>query len=144
MMELTLVARRVLYVEDNPADAYLLDFSLNPESLPSFDLTVLQDGEKALQFISSKPFQPELIILDVEIPKVDGLTVLAALKADPLFNGIPVLVFVVPNSPNSKRARELKADLCLAKPFDLEGFDEVRQAIQSLCPSRTESLATGA
>ena len=144
MLVPALVSLRVLYVEDNPADAYLLDFSLNAESPPSFDLTILEDGEKALQFISSKPFKPDLIILDIGIPKVDGLTVLAALRADPQFNCIPVLVFVEPNTPNSKRAGELKADLCVAKPSDLEGFAHVRQAIQSLCPFQTEPLAAGA
>ena len=59
-----------------------------------------------------------MIVLDIGMPKVDGLTVLATLKADPHLKSIPVMVFVSPGNQNSRRARELKADLCVAKPVD--------------------------
>ena len=122
---------RILYVEDNPAEAHLLDSTLKSSLVP-FELTVLENGEQALMFIEAKPFLPDVIVLDLNMPGIDGLTVLATLKADPTLKSIPVLVFVSPNTPNWKRARELKAELCLAKPFDLKGYDYVAESIRQL------------
>ena len=132
----------VLYVEDNLAEAHLLQFVLKQDPAP-YELTVLEDGEKALQFIEAKPFRPNLIVLDVNIPRIDGLTVLAAFKAEPDLKSIPILVFVSPGTPNSKRADELKADLCLAKPFDLDGYGKLGDVIRKLGQPRSESTAAG-
>ena len=132
----------VLYVEDNPAEAHLLQ-SILKKNKNAFDLTVLEDGEKALQFIEAKPFRPDVIVLDLNMPRIDGLTVLASLKADPSLKSIPVLVFVSPGTPNSKRADTLKADLCLAKPFDLEGYRQLGDVIRELGQPRSESAVAG-
>ena len=136
-------ACRVLYVEDNPADVHLLDLTLKCESLEPVELTVLEDGEEALRFIESKPFLPDVIVLDLNVPRIDGLTVLATLKADPILKSIPVLVFVSPKTPNWIRAHELKADLCLAKPFDLDGYHDIGKAIRKLRRPRAEQAAAG-
>lgn len=80
---------RVLYVEDNPAEANLLDSILKIGSEP-VELTVLEDGEEALQFIDFKPFRPDVIVLDLDTPRIDGLTVLATLKSDLKLKSIPV------------------------------------------------------
>ncbi len=132
---------RVLYVEDNPAEAHLLYSTLKDGSGPPVELTVLEDGEKALRFFDSNPFRPDVIVLDLNIPRIDGLTVLATLKSDPNLKSIPVLVFASPGTPNSKRADALKADLCLAKPFDLEGYRQLGDVIRELAQPRTESVA---
>jgi chemotaxis family two-component system response regulator Rcp1 len=134
------ISGRVLYVEDNPAEVYLLQSVLTKDPAP-FELTVLEDGEKALQFIQAKPFRPDVIVLDLNIPRVDGLTVLALLKADPSLKSVPVLVFASPGTPNSKLADDLKADLCLAKPFDLEGYRQLGDVIRDLHQTRSESVA---
>ena len=136
------ISCHVLYVEDNPADAHLLHAVLRKSPTP-FDLTVLEDGEKAIQFIEAKPFRPDVILLDVNIPRIDGLTVLAAFKAEPYLKSVPVLVFVSPGTPNSRRADELKADLCLAKPFDLEGYRQLGDVIRRLGQPRSNSVAAG-
>ena len=133
---------RVLYVEDNPADAHLLQTVLSHGQVP-FEVTVLDDGEEAMRFIGAKPFRPDVIVLDIHIPMIDGLTVLASLKADPHLKSTPVLVFVSPDSPNSKRADALKADLCMAKPFDLDGYAQLGQVIQDLGQLRSKSLTAG-
>ena len=130
---------RVLYVEDNPGDAVLLQTVLSHGRVP-FEVTVLDDGEEAMQFIGSNPFRPDVIVLDIHIPMIDGLTILAALKADPHLKSTPVLVFVSPNSPNSKRAAALKADLCMAKPCDLDGYRQLGQVIWRLL---SKSLVAG-
>ena len=114
------ISFRVLYVEDNPADVHILQATLQ-NLHTTFELTMLDDGAEALHFIDSKPFQPDVIVLDLNIPMIDGLTVLAALKADSTLKSIPVLVFVPPNSPNSRNAEALKADLHLSNPVDFDG-----------------------
>ena len=136
------ISCHVLYVEDNPADAHLLQSVLTKHADP-FDLTVLEDGEMALQFIEAKPYQPDVIVLDVNIPRIDGLTVLATLKTDPHLKSIPVLVLVSPGTPNSQRAEALNADLCLAKPFDLDGYGQLGHVIRDLAQLRSKSVATG-
>ena len=132
----------VLYVEDNPAEAHLLESAL-ADSPTQFELTVLEDGETALQFIEAKPFRPDVIVLDLNIPRVDGLTVLAALKAEPDLKSIPVLVFVSPGTPSSRLAAELKADLCLSKPFDWNGYSQLGDVIRKLCRPRADCIAAG-
>ena len=130
----------VLYVEDNPADAHLLQTVLG--NFPgTFELTVLDDGAEAIQFIEAKPFRPDVIVLDLNIPRIDGLTVLATLKTDPHLKSIPVLVFVSPGTPNCKQAEALKADLCVAKPFDLDEYWQLGHVIRELYQLRSESGA---
>ena len=106
-------------------------------------MTVLEDGETALQFIEANPFRPDVIVLDLNIPRVDGLTVLAALKAEPDLKSIPVLVFVSPGTPSSRLAAELKADLCLSKPFDWNGYSQLGDVIRKLCRPRADCMAAG-
>ena len=127
-------------MEDNPAEAQLLQFVLTQDPAP-YELTVLEDGEKTLQFIEAKPFRPDVIVLNLNIPRIDGLTALAAFKAERDLKSIPILVFVSPGTPNSKRADALKADLRLAKPFDLEGYRQLGDVIRKLGQPRSESMA---
>ena len=83
-MSISPIWGHVLYVEDNPAEAHLLLLVLTQDPAP-YELTVLEDDEKALQFIEAKPFRPDLIILDVNIPRIDGRTALAAFKGGARF-----------------------------------------------------------
>lgn len=122
--------RHLLYVEDNPGDVYLMRTLAGKLS---YSCTALEDGEDALRFIDSQPFRPDVIVLDVNIPKIDGLTVLAALKSDAGLKSIPVLVLVQPKSPDAARAEALKADLCLPKPLDWAGYLELGAVICGLC-----------
>jgi CheY-like chemotaxis protein len=66
---------QVFLIEDNPADVLLIRVSLSQVTLP-LKLLVAKDGEQALQMLSMPDFQPQLIILDLNMPRVDGQTVL--------------------------------------------------------------------
>ena len=65
----------LLLIEDNPADAGLVRESLRSSPFP-VRLTVAEDGERALELLMGGEFKPKLVLLDLNIPKIDGLTVL--------------------------------------------------------------------
>jgi CheY-like chemotaxis protein len=65
----------LLLIEDNPADAGLVRESLRSSPLP-VNVTIAEDGERALELLKNVEFKPNLVLLDLNIPKIDGLTVL--------------------------------------------------------------------
>jgi CheY-like chemotaxis protein len=121
-----------LYVEDNPADAVLMKKALEVQGEP-FSLTILNDGQPVLDLLVSKDSSlPDLVILDLALRTVDGLTVLSALKKDDRWQNIPVVVFVGPNDPNAAKAAALSADFCHPKPMDWEGWPELVKQLLTL------------
>src|SRR4051812_27096862 len=85
----------ILLVDDNPDD---VTFTLRAfkQNKISNEIIVATDGEQALQMLlpedSARPFQPALVLLDVKLPKVDGLEVLRRIRADPRTQSLPVVV----------------------------------------------------
>jgi CheY-like chemotaxis protein len=123
---------KVVYVENNAAEARLLKEALSTSALVC-ELTVLEDGEEALVFFQAKKHVPDLILLDLELPKVHGLEVLQAIKEDPDLKNIPVVVFVSPRSQHAQRVKELGV-ASLPKPMLFDDYGVVIDMIASLCP----------
>ncbi len=127
----------ILLVEDSSADAELTLHALRKNALVN-RIHVVRDGEEALNFLYCKtPYQerasqslPQLVLLDLKLPKVDGLTVLRTLKEDRRMRWMPVIVLT-----SSKEERDLTASYDLGvnsylqKPFD---FDQFRETVHSL------------
>lgn len=112
----------VLLVEDNAGDALLVGQALAECRIP-VHLHIARDGEQALQILGESDFEPDLIILDLNIPKISGFTVLAS---NPL-NKVPVVVFTASESQADViRAKTLGATECIHKPLDL---DDYKQAV---------------
>lgn len=126
----------ILLVEDNPHDAELTLRALRKHNLAN-EVRVLEDGAEALDYLFRRgPFagaglspRPRLILLDLKLPKVDGLEVLRAVKGDPDLRAIPVVMLT-----SSREERDLVESYRLgvnsyiAKPVDFEQFMEsVRQ-----------------
>jgi len=122
---------QILYVEDSPEDARLLEIALKDSRLP-YCLSLVTDGETALAFCREKPFIPDVFAIDLGLPKIDGLTVLRALKADSELQNVPTLVFVEPGTPNFQKAVELRADICLAKPMAFHEYTALTERITRL------------
>jgi CheY-like chemotaxis protein len=127
----------ILLVEDNPDDVELAVHALRREQLVN-DITVARDGEEALDFIfcrgpyAHRSFQspPQLILLDLKLPKVEGLEVLRVVKSDPRSKAIPVVVMT---SSSEERdlvdSYRLGVNAYVQKPVD---FDQFRNVVKEL------------
>jgi chemotaxis family two-component system response regulator Rcp1 len=126
----------VLLVEDNPADVRLFKEALF-EHQSDIQLNVVDNGEDALRFVRRQaPFEdcprPELIILDLNLPKKDGREVLAELKQDPFLRRIPVVVLTTSDAETDVvHAYDLHANCYVKKPVDLEDFMQAVQACEA-------------
>jgi CheY-like chemotaxis protein len=125
----------VLLVEDNPHDIFFFERALKKLEQP-ITLSVRQDGEQALAFLFNKPpdgpseEQPDIIVLDLNMPRKSGFDVLAALEHDPHLKYIPVIVLTTSSHPNDiRRCYELGANAYLAKPA---GLDNIFALVRSI------------
>lgn len=127
----------ILLVEDNPDDLELALHALRREKLANH-IEVARDGEEALDFIFCRAkyahrnfnHQPRLILLDLKLPKVDGLQVLREIKDDPRTKAIPVVILT--SSREEKDLVEgyrLGVNSYIQKPVDFEQF---RDSIKSV------------
>lgn len=126
-------AIEVLLVEDNTADVMLTREALEDAHLLC-SLNVARDGVEALRFVRREgPYEnaprPDLILLDLNLPRKDGRKVLAELKADPAFASIPVVVLTSSRyAEDIQSAYGLHANAFVQKPIDLGRFLEVVRA----------------
>lgn len=118
----------ILLVEDNPADVLIVREAIRTSSVKA-DVLIAYDGEQALRFLTELDFQPDFIILDLNVPKFSGLQILQRYRAN---SGPPVLVLTSSVNPeDKKRAFELGAKEYLGKPTDLDTYLEiVREALE--------------
>lgn len=117
----------LLLVEDSPDDADLMREALD-ESAFRVRVTVVEDGEDALRYLRRlPPFgdapRPDLVLLDLHLPRLSGHEVLAEIKEDEGLRRIPVVVLTSADSELAfLSAYELHANCCVRKPADLEQF----------------------
>lgn len=136
MLEDTRTLSRILLVEDNPGDVRLMREALAVNGL-SKTLSVVEDGEQALSFLKragtySEAPRPDLIFLDLNLPRKDGREVLAEIKQSSDLRRIPVIVLTTSESENDvKRAYELHANCYVKKPTDLDEYLSVVKACES-------------
>jgi CheY-like chemotaxis protein len=126
----------VLLVEDDPGDVLMTKEAFEHYKLRNV-LHVVTDGEQALQFLrrtggyADAP-RPGLILLDLNLPRLDGLEVLAELKADPELKVIPVVILTTSQAQQDVlRSYALHANAYVSKPVDFETFMEAIRQIDS-------------
>jgi CheY-like chemotaxis protein len=123
----------VLLVEDDPGDVLMTREAFGQHKIRN-ELHVVTDGEQALQFLrrtgdyADAP-RPGLILLDLNLPRRDGLEVLAEVKADPVLKVIPVVILTTSQAQQDVlRSYTLHANAYVSKPVDFERFmDVIRQ-----------------
>jgi len=125
----------VLLVEDNPGDACLASIALNREPHPCH-ITVATDGVRALTVLHERCGQgmaPDLVLLDLNLPRKDGRAVLRELKRDPGLRKIPVVVFSTSGAPRDiEGCYELGANCYVRKAGNLADFFAAADAISAL------------
>lgn len=123
----------ILLIEDNPHEAELTIRALKKQNLAN-KLLHMDDGEEALDFIfsetntagSTASFRPKLILLDLKLPKVDGLQILRRLKEDPRTKTIPVVILTSSKEePDILESYKLGANSYIVKPVNFESFSKV-------------------
>ena len=123
----------ILLVEDNPVDIDLTLRAFARRKLAN-SVLVARDGEEALAWIprwEAGETKPAVSLLDLNIPRIDGLTVLKALKTHPEFRDIPIVVLTTSKEDRDiSKAYELGANSYIVKPVDFDNFMDVAQQIE--------------
>ncbi len=132
---MTTEAVKILLVEDNPGDVDLTREGLAETKLVN-DLFVAQDGVEALAFLRQEGAQseaprPDLILLDLNLPRMDGRELLAEVKNDPDLCRIPVVVLTSSEAEEDVlRTYDLHANCYITKPVNLDKFMKIVRAIE--------------
>ncbi|ABW11868.1 response regulator receiver protein [Parafrankia sp. EAN1pec] len=119
-------AFNILLVEDDPGDTLMVEEALTDRGV-NHELHVAVDGVEAMAYLRdpANP-RPDLILLDLNMPRMDGREVLSALKADPRLLSIPVVVLTTSEAPDDVLySYTLHANAYVSKPVDFEAFIEV-------------------
>jgi CheY-like chemotaxis protein len=138
----------ILLVEDNDADVYLLRKALQQAGL-GFELTIIDNGADALDFVRDPskyskiptPDLPDLILLDLNLPRRDGFEVLSAIRGRPSLVGVPIGILTSSEAAKDRhRVTLLGAERYIHKPLTLEEFiDQVGSAVVELLLAKCKS-----
>lgn len=118
---------RILVAEDNPADVYLLREALSLEG-SEVEMLVVSDGEQALEYVRRRGSHrdaliPDLVVLDLNLPKSDGTDVLRCIRQTEAYARVPVVILTSSDSQRDRKTIEgLGANSFITKPSDLDAF----------------------
>ena len=115
----------VLLVEDNPADVQMVREAIRTSPVMA-DLMIAYDGEQALRFVIEFAFVPDIVFLDLIVPRLDSFGLLEHLRAN---HGPPVIVLTGSTDPaNRKKAKKSGAEEYIVKPTGVDEFQSVIRA----------------
>lgn len=120
---------KVLLVEDSQADARLITEVFRDEKI-MVDLDITRDGEEAMEYLFTEGKNPDLIILDLNLPKKDGREVLAEIKEHETLKMIPVVILTTSQSEEDiLKSYKLNANCYVTKPIDLDQFIKIIKSL---------------
>ena len=125
----------ILLIEDSPGDVWLTREILLQGSVPK-NITVVTDGEQALNYLYCRgkykdACRPDLVLLDLNLPRRNGLEVLSEIKHDPALRSITVIVLTTSEAPTDiNSAYNLNANCYIVKPLELEAFTLAIKSIE--------------
>ena len=128
--------QNILLVEDNPADILLTREAFKEGSIPH-EMNAVNDGVEAISYLKragkyADAVRPDLILLDINLPKKNGFEVLTEIKQDPDLKHIPAIVLSTSGSKHDiRRAYELHANCYLVKPVELDDFLRVIRSLEN-------------
>lgn len=120
---------KVLLVEDSQADARLIKEVFRDEKI-MVDLDIARDGEEAMEYLLSDGNNPDLVILDLNLPRKDGREVLAEIKENKSLRTIPVVILTTSQSEEDiLKSYKLNANCYVTKPIDLDQFIKIIKSL---------------
>ncbi|MBT3378942.1 MAG: response regulator [Lentisphaerae bacterium] len=132
----TNAVRRVLLVEDGPDDVDLTLEALKEAGL-ELSLAVAENGVEAVAYLRGQGQhadapRPDLVLLDLNLPRMDGREVLQEVKQDPLLRRIPIIVLTTSDAREDiTQAYDLHANCCITKPIDFDRWIQLFQLIEA-------------
>jgi DNA-binding response OmpR family regulator len=138
-------AVRISLVEDNPGDVYLLEKALHHRHI-AYELTRYQDGEQAIkEFSKADCPAPDLILLDLKLPRREGFDVSRAVRNRPVFVGVPIGILTSSDAAQDRhRVALIGAERYIHKPPTLDDFiAEVGDAISDMLGETPSTLDRG-
>jgi CheY-like chemotaxis protein len=143
------MTRHVLLVEDNPGDVRLTQEAFRGAD-PAIEVHVAGDGPEAVAFLKREGShaaapRPDLILLDLGLPKIDGREVLAGIKEDDSLKAIPTIILTASDAQEDiAKGYQLQANCYLSKPVQLDAFEALVRSINDFwlrkvkLPQRTQ------
>jgi two-component system, chemotaxis family, response regulator Rcp1 len=134
-MSKVLASVDILLVEDNPGDVRLTQEAFKDARM-QVKMSVVMDGEEALNYLHRRPpyenaTRPDIILLDLNIPKKDGREVLQEIKNDPVLRYVPVVVLTTSNAEQDiVKTYNMNVNAYINKPVDFERFFDIVQKIE--------------
>ncbi len=136
----------IVIIEDNAPDVVLLREALDEHGV-SCELTVIGDGEAALDYVASPPAGaplPCLLILDLNLPKRDGIEVLRGIRESAVLSRVRVVVLTTSDSPSEREMVEaIGVRAYLRKPVDLDSFMALGGLLKEICQEEAAGSARG-
>lgn len=146
--KVTTTKSRILLAEDNDGDVFLVRRALEKRGLPH-ELVLAHNGEEALIWLDhhqgekNGDARPDLILLDLNLPRVDGGQLLSHIRKSDTFSRTPVIVLTSSDSPKDRQmALELGANLYFRKPTDLASFMDLGRIVEETLREAPESGST--
>ena len=121
---------RILVVDDDPGDVVMIEAALSESDVEKI-IVVVCDGEEAMEFLRQEGRhtgapRPDMILLDLNMPRMDGRQVLGAVKSDEDLRTIPIVVLTTSNADTDiLGSYTLQANAYVTKPIDLDDFNDV-------------------
>lgn len=136
---------RIVLVDDNTADVNLLRMALDQQHA-QYELHVLESGDEALRFVqqhreSTRDAHPCVILLDLHLPKYDGLAILRAIRQAPALAHIHVVVLSGMASPTERDKIAALGAAYRQKPFDLNDYLDLGAEVIAICASVSAAAA---
>jgi chemotaxis family two-component system response regulator Rcp1 len=127
----------ILLGEDNPADVYLIRQALEEHGI-KYRLEIASHGGEMISALTGRrSAPPDLIVLDLNLPRYDGLEILKTIREDSGLKDIPVVILTSSDSPKDRvAASEFGADCYIRKPSKLDEFMAIGATLQSLLNTR--------
>jgi two-component system, chemotaxis family, response regulator Rcp1 len=133
------VRKEILLVEDSPGDVRLMQEAFRQKNA-SVHLSVVMDGVEAMEFLRREGAhvdapRPDFIVLDLNLPKMDGREVLAQIKRDDRLKTIPTIVLTTSEADiDIRESYKLKATCYFCKPVEVDEFDRLVQSLIDFWP----------